>query len=47
MRLSGSIPLTTSLYRSQLTVSTLRRSVSLHLSRFYDALSRGRRSGMR
>lgn len=31
----------------RLAIFPLRPSVSLHLSRFYDALSRGRRSGMR
>lgn len=49
IRLSSSIPhsLSLSLSPSPSSVSRLRPSASLHLSRFYDALSRGRRSGMR
>lgn len=54
MRLSCSIPYLRSSPLSpssssplRLAIFPLRPSVSLHLSRFYDALSRGRRSGMR
>ena len=47
IRLSSSIPRLHTLSLSFHPSLDLRPSASLHLSRFYDALSRGRRSGMR